>query len=100
MELDQQPGQLVQACPETGPAPLPGAELSGPGGLRRAPEAERRRALVAQTARFSADFLRWTEGRSCNGLTLTRLRLLQALHCGGPAIMRDLGVQLGVSPGT
>ena len=38
------------------------------------------------------------EGRACGGLTYARLRLLQTLHCGGPAIMRDLGDQLGVSP--
>ncbi len=61
-------------------------------------EAEIRRVLVAQTARFTADFLRWMEGRTCDGLSYQRLRLLQALHCGGPAIMRDLGTQLGVSP--
>ena len=60
--------------------------------------AERRRVLVAQTARFTADFVRWMEGRTCDGLSYQRLRLLQALHCGGPAIMRDLGTQLGVSP--
>lgn len=62
------------------------------------PEAERRRRLVAETARFTSAFLRWMEGRACGGLTYARLRLLQALHCDGPAIMRDLGVQLGVSP--
>lgn len=55
-------------------------------------------ALVAQTARFTASFLRWMETRSCDGLNYARLRLLQALHCGGPAIMRDLGTQLGTSP--
>ena len=62
------------------------------------PEAERRRQLVAETARFASGFLRWMEGQACGGLTYARLRLLQALHCDGPAIMRDLGVQLGVSP--
>jgi len=80
--------------PQHSPAGLPSAGLS----LADLPELERRRALVAETARFTAAFLRWTEGRACGGLTYTRLRLLQALHCGGPAIMRDLGVQLGVSP--
>ncbi len=55
------------------------------------PEAERRRRLVAETARFTSAFLRWMEGRACGGLTYARLRLLQALHCDGPAIMRDLG---------
>jgi DNA-binding MarR family transcriptional regulator len=60
--------------------------------------AESAAMLVAQTARFSMDFLRWVETRSCGGLNYPRLRLLQALHGGGPAIMRDLGTQLGVSP--
>ncbi len=54
--------------------------------------------LVAQTARFAADFVRWMECRTCDGLSYQRLRLLQVLQCGGPAIMRDLGTQLGVSP--
>jgi DNA-binding MarR family transcriptional regulator len=69
-----------------------------PGPIGDLDETGRRRALVAQTARFTAAFLRWTAGRSCGGLTYTRLRLLEALHCGGPAIMRELGMQLGVSP--
>jgi DNA-binding MarR family transcriptional regulator len=94
-------------CPDSdGPGPdcpgpgLPGPGLPGPGDspLAGLPDAERRRALVAETARFTAAFQRWTEGRSWGGLSYTRLRLLEALHCGGPAIMRDLGVRLGVSP--
>ena len=44
-------------------------------------EAETRRVLVAQTARFTTDFLRWMEGRACDGLNYQRLSLLQALHC-------------------
>jgi hypothetical protein len=55
------------------------------------PDAERRRTLVAETARFTAAFLRWMEGQACGGLSYARLRLLQVLHCSGPAIMRDLG---------
>lgn len=66
--------------------------------LASRPEAERRLALVAETARFAATFLRWTEARAGDGLPYTRLRLLQTLHCDGPAIMRNLGDQLGVSP--
>jgi len=62
------------------------------------PEAERRLALVAETARFAAAFLRWTDARAGDGLPYTRLRLLQTLHCDGPAIMRNLGDQLGASP--
>jgi DNA-binding MarR family transcriptional regulator len=61
-------------------------------------DAESAAMLVAQTARFSMSFLRWMETRSCDGLNYARLRLLQALHAGGPAIMRDLGTQLGTSP--
>ncbi len=61
-------------------------------------DAESAEMLVAQTARFSMGFLRWMETRSCGGLNYARLRLLQALHGGGPAIMRDLGTQLGASP--
>ncbi|MGI8446834.1 MAG: MarR family winged helix-turn-helix transcriptional regulator [Streptosporangiaceae bacterium] len=77
---------------------LPGEAAPEAVSLAGLPEAERRRTLVAETARFTSAFLRWMEGRACGGLTYARLRLLQALHCGGPAIMRDLGVQLGVSP--
>ena len=108
MSVDQvpEPG-VADDCAAAGaglPADLPDGGLL-PGGaapetlsLDGLPEAERRRTLVAETARFTSAFLRWMEGRACGGLTYARLRLLQALHCGGPAIMRDLGVQLGVSP--
>jgi DNA-binding MarR family transcriptional regulator len=61
-------------------------------------ETEGRRALVGQTARFTAGFLRWMDGRTCDGMSLTRIRLLQALQRGGPAIMRDLATQLGATP--
>jgi len=87
VELDPAPQLAEESCPAAGPDALAGLG-----------ETERRRALVAQTARFAAAFLRWTDGRSCGGLTYTRLRLLEALHCGGPAIMRELGGSLGVSP--
>ena len=82
------------ACPEP---PLDSCPDSPPS-LAGLPGDERRRALVAETARFAVAFQRWTEGRGGGGLPYTRLRLLEALHCGGPAIMRDLGDQLGVSP--
>jgi DNA-binding MarR family transcriptional regulator len=87
----------LESLPEDGLG-IPGA--GAPDGLSLAglPEAERRRRLVAETARFTSAFVRWMESRACGGLSYARLRLLQALHCGGPAIMRDLGVQLGVSP--
>jgi DNA-binding MarR family transcriptional regulator len=61
-------------------------------------DTECRRVLTGQTAGFLAGFQRWMEGRTCDGMSLARLRLLQALQRGGPAIMRDLGGQLGASP--
>jgi DNA-binding MarR family transcriptional regulator len=76
----------------------PPATAGPPASLTGLPAAERRLALVAETARFAAAFLRWTEARTGDGLPYTRLRLLQTLHCDGPAIMRNLGDQLGVSP--
>ena len=61
-------------------------------------DAQVRHALVGQTARFTASYMRWMEDRAWGGMNYARLRLLQALHCGGPAIMRDLGTQLGATP--
>lgn len=92
MELDQAAQLDAADCC------LAGDPLAGPPPLTELPEAERRHALVAETARFAAAFLRWTEARAGDGLPYTRLRLLQTLHCDGPAIMRNLGDQLGVSP--
>jgi DNA-binding MarR family transcriptional regulator len=91
--------------PEAGTARIPkdaarhgDGEDCGSADLAGLSDAESAAALVAQTARFTTGFLRWMETRSCSGLNYARLRLLQALHCGGPAIMRDLGTQLGTSP--
>jgi DNA-binding MarR family transcriptional regulator len=78
-------------------ADLDGADLDG-ADLTRLDEAQARHALVGQTAHFTASFLRWMEDRAWDGMNYARLRLLQALHCGGPAIMRDLGTQLGATP--
>jgi DNA-binding MarR family transcriptional regulator len=61
-------------------------------------EAEALRILVSQSARFSTGFLRWMEDQTCDGLSYQQLRLMDALQCGGPAIMRDLGTRLGVTP--
>lgn len=84
--------QALSSCGEQAEAAADGVDL---GGLD---ETEARRVLVGQTARFTAAFLRWIESRACDGMSYARLRLLQALHCGGPAIMRDLGTQLGTTP--
>jgi DNA-binding MarR family transcriptional regulator len=61
-------------------------------------EAEALRILVSQAARFSTGFLKWMEDQTCDSLSYQQLRLLDALQCGGPAIMRDLGTRLGVTP--
>jgi DNA-binding MarR family transcriptional regulator len=95
VELDQA-AELTAA--ERCLAADPLATAGPPPPLTDLPEAERRLALVGETARFAAAFLRWTEARAGDGLPYTRLRLLQTLHCDGPAIMRNLGDQLGVSP--
>ena len=81
-----------------GLAPEIGIECGGEVSLAGRSEAETRTLLAGQTARFSAGFLRWMETRAGDGMNFARLRLLQALHCGGPAIMRDLGTQLGATP--
>ena len=85
--------QLPEGCAGPGHG-----ECSGEMDLAGLTDAESAAMLVAQTARFSAGFLRWMETQSCDGLNYARLRLLQELHRGGPAIMRDLGTQLGTSP--
>ena len=85
--------QLPEDCAGSGDGVCSGEfDLAGLTG------AESAAMLVAQTARFSTGFLRWMEAQSCDGLNYARLRLLQELHRGGPAIMRDLGMQLGTSP--
>jgi DNA-binding MarR family transcriptional regulator len=76
----------------TGGADVTGLDLTG------LDETQARHLLVGQVARFTASFLRWMEGRACGGMNYARLRLLQSLHCGGPAIMRDLGAQLETTP--
>lgn len=91
-------GADAEACGQDGLAAEIGFECAAEVNLAGRSEAEARSMLVAQTARFSASFLRWMETRTCDGINYPRLRLLQALHCGGPAIMRDLGTQLGTTP--
>jgi DNA-binding MarR family transcriptional regulator len=81
----------------TGGADLAGLDLTGLD-LTGLDETQARHLLVGQVGRFTASFLRWMEGRACGGMNYARLRLLQSLHCGGPAIMRDLGAQLETTP--
>jgi DNA-binding MarR family transcriptional regulator len=80
------PGQDASGCPGTGLKDL--AQMD---------DSQRRRVLVAGSARFAVAFLRWMDSRACGRLTYPRLRLLEALHTGGPAKMADLAAQLGIS---
>jgi DNA-binding MarR family transcriptional regulator len=80
------PGQEAAGCPA---AALPD--------LAQMDDSQRRRVLVARTARFAGAFLRWVDSRACGHLTYPRLRLLEALQSGGPAKMADLAAQLQIS---
>ncbi len=42
--------------------------------------------------------MRWLEATASGGLSYPRVRLLEALGCEGPAMMRSLGERLGLSP--
>jgi len=53
--------------------------------------------LVALSARFAHAFLRWLDTSTSDGLTYHRLRLLEELHCRGPAKMVTLADGLGLS---
>jgi DNA-binding MarR family transcriptional regulator len=55
------------------------------------------RELVELSVRFSAAFQRWLDSRCAGGLTYPRLRVLEALHCQGPAKMKTLADGLGLS---
>ncbi len=81
------PGQEADSCPGAGLPDLAGMD-----------DSQRGRVLVARTARFAGAFLRWVDSRACGRLTYPRLRLLEALHSGGPAKMAELALQLGISP--
>jgi DNA-binding MarR family transcriptional regulator len=55
------------------------------------------RELLELSARFSHLFTRWLDAKSPGGLSYPRLRLLEVLHCQGPAKMKTLGDALGLS---
>jgi DNA-binding MarR family transcriptional regulator len=55
------------------------------------------RELVEQSVRFSRAFLRWL-GRTRDGaIAYPRLKVLETLYCNGPARMRDLADELGLT---
>lgn len=80
-------GQRIADCSAFAPADLTGLD-----------EAARRKILVEQAARFSMAFVRWTDTSCSDGLSYQQMRLLEKLRCHGPAIMREIGSELGVSP--
>jgi DNA-binding MarR family transcriptional regulator len=54
--------------------------------------------LVDEFAAFGPAYMKWA--RSClqdRGMTYARMRLLGALHCGGPQIMTSISDELGVT---
>lgn len=53
------------------------------------------RELIDQTARFAQTFLRWLDGPG--SLTYSRLRILERLHCQGPAMMSELADEAGLT---
>ena len=55
------------------------------------------RELLEMTSRFAHGFLRWVDARPTGGLTYPRLRVLEALHCQGPAKMKTLADTLGLT---
>jgi len=55
------------------------------------------RELLEMTSRFAHGFLRWVDVRPAGGLTYPRLRVLEALHCQGPAKMKTLADTLGLT---
>ncbi len=61
-------------------------------------EEDLRLRLVDEFADFGPSYMRWVRSRlqDC-GLTYARMRLLGALHCGGPQIMSNISDELGVT---
>ncbi len=54
--------------------------------------------LVDELADFGPCYMRWVRSRlQDRGVTYARMRLLGALHCGGPKIMSGLSDELGVT---
>ena len=55
------------------------------------------RELVELAARFSNTFRRFIDSGNPDGLTFSRLRVLETLHCQGPAKMKTLADALDLS---
>jgi DNA-binding MarR family transcriptional regulator len=55
------------------------------------------RELMETAARFAGAFHRWLGMIASDGLTYPRLRVLEELHCRGPAKLKSLADLLGMS---
>lgn len=54
--------------------------------------------LVDEFAAFGPLYMKWVRSRlQDRGMTYARMRLLGALHCGGPQIMTSISDELGVT---
>ena len=54
--------------------------------------------LVDEFAAFGPAYMKWVRSRLPeDGVSYARMRLLAALHCGGPQIMSGVSEQLGVT---
>jgi DNA-binding MarR family transcriptional regulator len=54
--------------------------------------------LVDEFAAFGPAYMKWVRGRMREpGVSYARMRLLGALHCGGPKIMSGISDELGVT---
>jgi DNA-binding MarR family transcriptional regulator len=58
----------------------------------------RRMALVERSTRFAIEFGRWKDTARTDGIGYEHMRLLQTLNFGGPAIMREIGDKLLMTP--
>lgn len=55
------------------------------------------RDLIELSAHYAHGFLRWLNAGAEDGLTYPRLRVLEVLHCQGPAMMKTLADGLDLS---
>jgi DNA-binding MarR family transcriptional regulator len=58
----------------------------------------RRIALIERSARFAIEFGRWKDAARTDGIGYEHMRLLQSLNFYGPAIMREIGDKLLITP--
>lgn len=76
-----------------------GSESESEAGSEAGGEAAARQRLVQDTATFTRQYSRWVDAQArSDGLRMPSLRVLERLHCQGPAMMRTLADELDLSP--